>query len=203
MTIIDAIKHLDGPHLKEFIESFKESSSPVVIVTNATMAFQLEFKTESFIEDFLNADVPEINGLSGHDEILLINDETVLKTSVNDFKWYNKSTRRINKLLDEVYDRKPEPAKKPARVTKAMMLAEKAEEMKKERIFALMIADKVDEINAFKGTGQQCLDWLNRQLVVHYDKIDEIKLHLNLTESSSISEFKTINELIEEGSLIV
>ena len=204
MTIIDATKHLDGQHLKDFISNLNDASDKIIL-TDADMTFQSIFRGDSFVKDLLTSDIPEIDSLKGTDELFIINEETVLKTSVNDLRWYTKakSKRRINALLDEVYDRKTEKDRSQKRQTKAMLLAEKAETMSKERIFAVMLEDDVDSIIAYKGTGQQCIDWLNRQVVIHYDKVETMKLHLNLTESSSISEFKTIKELIEEGSLIL
>jgi len=199
MTIIEAQKHLDGEHLKQFIESAK---TDVIIFTNASLSFKFEFPKSTFIKDFLEIEDAAIDGMSGNDELLLISDDVILQTLVNDYRWYHGSARRINRLLSEVYEGAEMPKVKK-QISKQVALAQKDEEMKKERIFALMLADDVDGISAFKGTGYQCLDWLNRQLVIHYDRLDDIKLHLNLTESSSISEFKTIKELIEEGSIIL
>lgn len=189
MELINGIGKINAKMIRELFALQADSDEVIFIDQSADNL--ITTNVADAMKDVFSQTVKDDKSVALH----LIYADHDLTFSGKDFNWFLKDDR-LETLMKNVYKIKAEKTKS------ASPAVNTADDVQYHVAIAYMQDEDV-ETNDFAGYKQECITWLNQQIVKHANENGDVTLLFCLDYDKEEKEWKTLQELFENGQIDV
>lgn len=179
MNVIDAKNILTKEMMDKFLSQIKSDDMIVVITPN----FELTCNKNTLKDTYRSSQLLDlVNEFGDTIEITIATEECALLLTGYDISWWNKNTRRINKLFKDVF----------VQMTTYEIACGSVHESSE--------GNEIVDIHTFKGSKKEMIDFINKEItdrMLQSFMADKVLFSMDYSEEKH--SWKTIDELLETG----
>lgn len=180
--IFDSNNDLTQEMMTQFLDKIPLTEIILVVFGNNEIVTSKQMLKNTFMKNDKIIDFSKNN----IDKIIISTEDDTLIMSTDDYLWWNENTRRINKLFKSI------TCQENKKIVNDLIVA-----------IAENDNDKLVNIESFTGKKQDCIQFLNKEIVIRTLKsFSKAKIEICLNYDNEYQQWFTLDELILQGVII-